>query len=571
MGILARLVGVERRSGFSILENPAKDPALAALFGHSPSTAGVSVTERTALNYSAVWAAVNVIAGDLSSLPLPLYKRRADGGRERATGHPMHQLLRRPNPEMGSMTFRNTLQAHVLTWGNGYAEIERNGAGRAVALWPIDPDRVTPDRNLARQLVYRVRNPRGGEVTLRPDQVFHIAGLAFDGVQGYSPVRMLKEAIGLGMATEKFGAAFFGNGAWAGVVIEHPDTLSTEAHAMLKASWNEQHGGPTKGHTVTILEKGMKVSKPLTIPPDDAQFLQTRGFQVIEIARAFNIAVHKLRDMENAHFNNIEHEGISHVTDTLRPWAVRWEQEIDRKLLTEAEQEQYYAEHLFDALQRGDQKARYDAHAVGRQWGWRSVNEVRRMENENPIGPEGDMYLVPSNMVPADKIAAIADKQAEKTPPPAAPPAPPAPPEPDPEPQRVRLVAAQKAIFVEAIGRLLRKEASAARRIAGRGGDALRVWVEEFYGKHRGQLAEAVLPALRAHLVAMGDGDGAEARAEAVAAEHVGRSVQELTELLDTKPKVTELEGAVDRLVSRWEIARPGEMADLVFAEETGR
>lgn len=564
MGALARAFGAEERN-FSVLENPAKDPALANLFGYNPLMSGVSVNERTALNNTAVWAAVNVISGDLSGLPLPLYRRRADGGRERATEHPVYKLLRHPNREMKAVDFRNALQAHVLTWGNGYAEIERNGRGGPVALWLLEPDRVTPDRNQRRQIVYHVSRQDGKPAdTLPSDRVFHISGLAFDGLIGYSPVRLLREAIGLGIATEKFGAAFFGNGAWAGVVLEYPGALGDEQHARLKTSWNEVHQGPTKGHRVTILEQGMKVSKPLTIPPDDAQFLQTRAFQVIEIARAFNIAVHKLRDMADQHFNNIEHEGISHVTHTLRPWAVRWEQEIDRKLLTEAEQDEFYAEHLFADLLRGDLASRYAAHAVARQWGWRSVNEVKRMENENPIGPEGDIYLVPSNMMPADKLK---DMPAPGTQPAAPAPPPVAEPMPEAQPNR-RLVAAQRAIFIEAIGRMLRKEASAARRAAGRGVDACRLWVEEFYGKHRTQLTEAVLPAIRAHLVACGDGFGAEARADAVSAEHIGRSMQDLEELLDTKPKVSELEGSVDRLVSRWEIVRPGEMADLVFAEE---
>jgi HK97 family phage portal protein len=574
MGVLARMVGAEKR--FSVLENPAKDPALANLFGSNPATSGVSVSERTALNYSAVWAAVTVIAGDLSSVPLPLYRRRKDGGRERATAHPLYRLLRKPNPEMSSMTFRDTLHAHVLTWGNGYAEIERTNGGKPLALWPLTPDRVTPGRSrLTGQVLYRVTRERGPDDVLRADQMFHIAGLAFDGLVGYSPVRLAREAIGLGLATEKFGAAFFGNGAWAGLVLEHPETLSPDAHLRLKESWNEIHQGPTKAHKVTILEQGMKASKQLTFSPEDAQFLGTRAFQAVEIARWYNIAVHKLRDMTNAHFNNIEHEGISHVTSTLRPWGVRWEQEIDRKLLTEAEQEEFYAEHLFDALLRGDRASRDTANAVGRQWGWRSVNEVKRMENENPIGPEGDIYLVPSNMIPADKVKDVPLPGAQPPPapdPPKKDPAPAPEPAPTPEPKRARLIAAMRGIFIEALGRKVRKEALWARRVAGRGADAFRIEAEEFYGKHRAEIAEAAVPSLRAHLVACGaSGDEAETRADAVAAECVARSRQAFAEVLETKPKADDLRDCVDRLVSRWEIARPGEMADLVFAEENER
>lgn len=547
---------------FSLSENPAKDPALAALFGYSPVSSGVNVSEDKALNFSAVWRAVSLISGSLASLPLHLYRRK-DDGRDRADSHPVAKILRNPNPEMSAMVFRETLQAHVLTWGNAYAEIVRSGGGRPIALVPIAPNRVRVERDAQRNVVYRVGNPDGTATTLQHDEMLHVPGLGFDGLVGYSVIRRARESIGLGLATEQFGAAFFGNGAWPGIVAEYPGKLTKEAIARLRESWNLQHMGPDNAHKFSVLEEGMKVSKGMSIPPDDAQFLETRKFQVVEIARWFGVAPHKLMDLERATFSNIEHQALEYLQDTLRPWLVRWEQECDRKLLMDGERDTYYCEHLVDALLTVDIAARYNAYAVARNWGWLSADDVRRKENMNALPDgQGEIYLIPANMMPADKAR---DMPAGTQPP--AKEQPPAKDEDDPE-RSARLAAAQRLVFTEAVQRMVRLEGIATGRAAAKGADALLAWSEEFYGHHQVNMAAALVGPVRAHLAATGSDADPEAVVAKLAKDYVSRSLQELSALLETKPKAADLARKVERMAAQWEVTRPGELADSVFSGE---
>lgn len=367
------------------------------------TASGVVVTEHNALTLSAVWAAVQVISGSIASLPLHLYKRLPNGGKERMTDHPLYRILHdQPNSEMTSMVFRETLQGHVLTWGNAYAEIERLNSGQVGALWPLTPDRVNPDRvRSTGQLVYDVWNASGSNRTFRAEQILHLPGLGWDGTKGYSVIGMARESLGLMKAAEKFGAEFFARGARASGTFEHPQRLTEPARKHLEDSLQN-----LEAHRFAILEEGMKLNR-WTIPPDDAQFLETRVFEVAEVARWFNITPHKLADLSHATFSNVEHLGLDFVVSTLRPWLVRWEQEIKRKLVAPLEQRQQFAEHLVDGLLRGDIASRYNAYAVGRQWGWLSVNRILELENMNPIGTQGDVYLMPTNMMPADKADQI--------------------------------------------------------------------------------------------------------------------------------------------------------------------
>jgi HK97 family phage portal protein len=392
----------------------AKSPELARLLGSSPVSSGVSVNEDTALNYSAVWAAVSLISSQVASLPLILYRRLEDGGKERLTGHPTYRLLHdQPNPEMSSMVFRETLQAHVLTWGNAYAEIEWRGDGRPSALWPLAPNRVIPERQAGR-LQYRVNNPGGKDVTIPAEDMLHVPGLGFDGTVGYSPVRMARESIGLGIATERFGGAFFGNGATFGGVLTHPGRLGEVAQKQLRESVNARHQGVERAHRLMILEEGMTYAQ-IGVEPDSAQYLETRKFQTEEICRWFNLPPHKLRNLDRATFSNIEQQSIEFVTDTLRPWLVRWEQEVNRKIVLQDRSQ--FVEHLVDGLLRGDIASRYAAYAVGRQWGWLSADDVRERENMNPLPAKaGQIYLVPFNMAPANRLDEIIDKQVEPDP-----------------------------------------------------------------------------------------------------------------------------------------------------------
>ena len=417
MGIFRSLIG--ERSGES-LSSPSK--WLLDFFGGSTETkTGVMVNEKTAMNYLAVFACVRILSETVASLPLHVYRRLPDGGKERATTHPLYTVLHDiGNPEMTSFTVRETIQAYVSTWGNGCAEIEFNNAGFPVALWPMRPDRVDIEREKALGdagdrrsggLVYRYTFSNGEQVTLPASNVLHISGLGFDGIKGYSPIKMAREAIGLGLATEEFGARFFGDGTHPGVVVEHPGALSDSAHKHLKSQLSEKHAGLGKSHRMMLLEEGMKLQS-IGIPPEDAQFLETRKYQVAEIARIYRVPLHMLADLERATFSNIEHQSIEFVVHTIRPWLVRWEQSMCMKLLTPNERKKYFIEHLVDALLRGDIKARYESYAIGRQWGWLSADDVRRIENMNPL-PEGqgERYLTPLNMVPANQAGHDTTKQ----------------------------------------------------------------------------------------------------------------------------------------------------------------
>ena len=561
------------------------DPALARLFGGTPAAAGVAVSEYTALNLSAVWAAVSIIAGSIASLPLILYKRRQDGGKERFVDHPTYRLLHdEPNPEMSSMVFRETLLAHTLSLGNGYAEIERDQAGRPIALWPLTPNRVEPIREPSGRLRYRVHNEQDTGITmLEPADVLHIPGLGFDGVCGYSVVRKARESISLGLAAERYGAKFFGNGALFGIALEHPMRLSKEAQERLKATWIENHGSVTNAHGVAVLEEGMKANK-LSIPPDDAQFLETRRFQVVEIARWFNLPPHKLRDLERATFSNIEQQSIEFVTDTLRPWMVRFEQEANRKLIRPLERRIQFAEHLVDGLLRGDIQSRYQAFAIGRQWGWLNADDIRGMENMNPLPDrQGQIYLAPMNMVPADKIEDLADAEIDSktTPEPAPTPAPPAGDDParalpTPVPlssnggapdQRARIIAAQRAVFIEGVGRMVRREGNAIRRALRKGPAGFRAWLPGFYDKHGDLFGEALLPAMQAHLTQIHSPKNPQHEARLLAARYCVESRAALQALLDESTAAS-LEPRVEGLIARWEIERPPQLADAIMAEE---
>jgi HK97 family phage portal protein len=415
----------------------ANSPEIARLFGAPPTTTGVAVSEHTALTYSAIWAAVSVIASQVASLPLILYKRLPTGGKERLLRHPLYRLLHdEPNSEMTALVFRETLQAHVLLWGNAYAEIERDGSGRPVALWPLPPDRVTPYRESAGlRLRYRVRSAdvTGRDVLFDPIDMLHIPGLGYDGTCGYSVIGKARESIGLGLAAERFGGTFFGNGSTFGGVLEHPKQLGEIAQKNLRQAIEARHQGVDRAHRFLILEEGMQY-KRTGIPPNDAQFIETRKFQIADVCRWFNIPPHKLRDLERATFSNIEQQSIEFVTDTLRPWLVRWEQELNRKLVAPTERNIQFAEHLVDGLLRGDIASRYAAYAVGRQWGWLSADDVREKENMNPLPDgSGQQYLVPLNMVPAGRMDEVIDKQVAPAPPPPAPAPPPVPEEDDEE------------------------------------------------------------------------------------------------------------------------------------------
>jgi HK97 family phage portal protein len=390
---------IERIKGFisralSLSGGNLKDPRLNELFGGSSTDSGVSVTPDTALTYSAVYAAVRCIAESVSSLPLNYYERLPGGGKAHAKANPLHTLLHdEPNPEMSSLQWREASMAHLLLHGNSYSEIVRDLEGNVVELWPIDPTMVTPRRTDSGELYYELNR---GKSFITAGNMLHIPGLSFDGISGISVIGLARQSIGLSMAIESFGAGYFGRGARPGGVLTFPGQLSPEARQNLRRSFEELHAGGANSHRVALLEAGLKW-EAIGVPPDDSQFLQSREFQIIEIARWFNLPPNKLKDLSKTSYNSLEQMEISFVVDTLRPWLVRWEQQLNRKIIRPKDKGTFFFEFNVDGKLRGEIAARYQSYSVARNWGWLSVNEIREKENMNPI-EGGDVYMQPMNM-----------------------------------------------------------------------------------------------------------------------------------------------------------------------------
>jgi HK97 family phage portal protein len=381
------------------------DRWLVDAMGGGKVASGTRVNERTALQSTAVMACVRIISETVASLPLLMYQKQEGGGKERAPNHPLYSVLHDiGNDEMTAYTLREVMQGHLCTWGNTYCDIERDNNGRVVALWPLRPDKTQPQRNPLTKKIEYLTIINGEQIILPFDKVMHIPGFGFDGIVGYSPIAMAREAIGLALATEEYGARYFGNGAKPGGVLTHPKALKKESKDSMRDSWNEMHQGLDKQHRVAILEEGVTYTQ-IGLAPEDSQFLETRQFQLNEIARIFRVPPHKIGDLSKATFSNIEQQSIDFVTDSIRPWLVRWEQSIKMNLLPASERKRgFFAEHLVDAILRGDINSRYTAYATGRQNGWLSADDIRALENMNPLPDgQGKVYLVNGNMIPADQ------------------------------------------------------------------------------------------------------------------------------------------------------------------------
>lgn len=386
------------------------------------SSAGKNVNERSAMQMTAVYSCVRILAEAVAGLPLHLYRYKEDGGKERAIDNNLYHLLHdEPNKEMSSFIFRETLMTHLLLWGNAYAQIIRNGKGEVVALYPLMPNKMQVDRDENGELYYiytrssdEAKTMEGVTVYLTPRDVLHIPGLGFDGLVGYSPIAMAKNAIGLAIATEEYGAKFFANGAAPSGVLEHPGTIKDPSR--LRENWNSTFGGSANSGKVAVLEEGMKYT-PISISPEQAQFLETRKFQIDEIARIFRVPPHMVGDLEKSSFSNIEQQSLEFVKYTLDPWVIRWEQSLSRALLNEDEKRKYFFKFNLEGLLRGDYESRMSGYAVARQNGWMSANDIRELENLDKISAEdgGDLYLINGNMLPLNKAGAYANKEKEDT------------------------------------------------------------------------------------------------------------------------------------------------------------
>ena len=387
------------------------------MFGRS--AAGQAVNERSAMQMSAVYACVRILAESIASLPLHFYQYNDAGGKEKAVNHPLYWLLHdEPNPEMSSFSFRETLMTHLLLWGNAYAQIIRNGRGEVIALYPLMPDRMTVDRDARGRIYYEYTRSdsdantlgKKSTVILSPEDVFHIPGLGFDGLVGYSPIAMAKQAIGMGLACDEYGAAFYQNGAQPGGVLEHPNVLKDPKR--VRESWNAIYQGSRNAHRIAVLEEGMTY-KPITISPEQAQFLETRKFQIDEIARIFRVPPHMIGDLEKSSFSNIEQQSLEFVKYTLAPWISRWEQAIQRSLLLMSERMRYFARFNVEGLLRGDYQSRMNGYAVARQNGWMSANDIRELESLDMIPDEqgGNLYLINGNMTKLEDAGLFASER----------------------------------------------------------------------------------------------------------------------------------------------------------------
>lgn len=411
-------MGIKSLFGFGQARDKPVDKAADAgysfLFGRT--TSGKPVNERTAMQTTAVYACVRILAEAVASLPLHVYEYQDDGGKKLVHDHPLYYLLHdEPNPEMTSFVFRETLMSHLLIWGNAYAQIIRDEAGRVLGLYPLLPDKMDVQRDDKGNIYYVYsrnsdENPmfkEYGNIRLKAEDVLHIPGLGFDGLIGYSPIAMAKNAVGMTLACEEYGASFFANGANPGGVLEHPGVLKDPS--KVRESWNSVYRGVSNAHKIAVLEEGMKYQQ-IGIPPEEAQFLETRKFQVNEIARLYRIPPHMVGDLDKSSFSNIEQQSLEFVKYTLDPWVIRWEQSLQRSLLLPGEKGKYFIKLNVDGLLRGDYQSRMNGYAVGRQNGWFSANDIREMENMNPIPDEegGNLYLINGAMTKLADAGAFA-------------------------------------------------------------------------------------------------------------------------------------------------------------------
>jgi HK97 family phage portal protein len=563
VGILASLL--EQRT------HPGQNIDWAGWLGLKETPAGVHVNQQNSLQQAAVFACVRVLSETAAMLPLILYKR-LPRGKDRAVDHSLYPILRYlPNPEMTSMELRETGMGHLGLWGNTFFEKDITNGGWIKALWPLRPDKMKVIRRGGR-LIYVYQMPAGAEfpyAELPFERIMHIRGLGFDGVVGYDPIGLMRNSIGLAMAAEEFGARLFGNGTQLGVTYEHPGKLSEEAYGRLQKSIEKRHTGLTNAHRLMILEEGMKASQ-VGIPPENAQFLETRKFQVVDIARFYRMQLHKIGSLENATFSNIEHQSIEFVTDTMQPWLTRWEQAIYRDLLTPAERTEYFAEHLLDALLRGDTTSRYTAYNIGRNGGWLSANDIREKENMNPVDG-GDVYLVPLNMVPADQVGGDSpaggddtgtrgdgDRETRAL---------------DRETRaknigkgRQRLAKAYERVIRDAVQRVVKREIADVRRavdkyLSKRDAFQFSTWLKQFYEEHRDFWKRQILPVLLSYADQVGADVGTELGEDAHSSDDIRQFIDQYVAALAAR-EVGSSQGQLQALlnVALLEGENPGEM-----------
>lgn len=390
-------------------------------FFFGQSAAGTNVNERSAMQMTAVYACVRVLAESIASLPLHLYKRGENGNREKDEDNDLFFLLHdEPNPEMTSYVFRETLMTHLLLFGNAYAQILRNGKGDVLALYPLMPNKMNVERDDNGRLFYRYTRydnealaDKNNTVILMPEDVLHIPGLSYDGLVGLSPIAACRNAIGSGLAADEYSGRYFANGAAPMGVLEHPGVIKDPA--KLRESWNAVYGGSRNANKVAILEEGLKF-RPISISPQDSQLLETRKFTVEEICRIFRVPPHLVQNLDRATFNNIEQMSLDFVMYSLMPWVCRWEAALSKSLLRPKERKLYEMRFNLDGLLRGSYESRMRGYQTAVNTGIFSVNDCRRLENMDILPAEegGNIHMVQGAMMPLSMVGAAYASRAKK-------------------------------------------------------------------------------------------------------------------------------------------------------------
>lgn len=572
-----KLFGYAVRSAISTLSNPRR--WLVEMFGGGASKSGAEVNQDTAVKVTAVFACVRLLSQTLASLPLHTYKR-IDDGKEKAYDHPLYFVLHNmANPECTSYNLRLIMMVNLLLTGHAFAEIERNNAGEVMALWPIPSNRVSIKRNKkTNEAFYEIQLDNGIQ-TLYPEQMFHITWLGMGSLESFNPIVLAREAIGLSIATEEFGSRFFDGGANASGVAEYPGKMGEEAFKRYKSSFNEGYTGLSKSHRIIFLEHGMKFTK-LTVNPNDAQTIETRKFQVIEIARFYNVPPHLIMDLERSTFSNIEHQDIGFVKYSLRPYLVCWEQEMLKSLFLPIERRLYFAEFNLDGLLRGDYKSRQEGLEIMRRNGVINADQWAAMENKNKL-PDGlgQKYYVPMNwMEVGTKPEPIETDNRSGTE--------------NLEKRALQIRSANnkmqmannfKRIFTDAAERVVKREKKqildkAKKSFSERSQDDFFIWLEDYYREAPEWMKRTIMPALLSYAESMqrlaadevGEKHGMtpelekwmDGYADIWARNYTQSSLRQIRSVITDANEAGEdpLE-AVEQRLDEWEERRPGKVA----------
>jgi len=580
-GLRSRLTKWAVRSGVIDPLHP-RDPALARMFGLGKANySGVDVNHDTALSSTAMLSGVRFIAENIASVPLPIYEKQGRGKKELRDDPRWLLLNRSANPEQTAMEMREMVAGFQVLTGNGYAEIAEGSDGIAGSLWPIPSWRVRPARTPRGALVYLVRRPADNiEVPIPPERMLHFKGFSRNGILGDDLVELVANAIGITLAADQSAGSFFANGSQPGGVLTSEKPLSEKAWDRLSKQRDKMSSMDNR-HRLALLEEGVKWQQ-ITSDPQASQLLETRKFQIAEVARILNLPVHILKELDRSTNNNIEHQGIELVTYTFRTLAVRYEQVYTKRLLLPSEQSTHSIKHNLDAFLRGDMKSRYEAHAIGRQWGWRSANDVLEIEDENGIGDQGDTYMVPVNMLDAEQFRSLGLKLVSNNPEPAAEPASTDEDAPDPRADRLAMLEQRRGmrwapLFTQRLGELVRRESNAIRRALKKaekdGLQDFRAWLDTFMQENARTLADSMRATFQAYAETVSTDaatfgyrelDSVQTWAAAYAGAFGVRVATESKQLVLDRMRgaaIDEVVAAVTQLVDGWDTTRADEIA----------